>query len=177
MPARVSAWAIYDVFETADGLPLFVGVVTDALWEKFCALFGLDELWADESLRENNARVLARERILPMVRETLVRFTRDELIVKLEHSGLPFAPIGKPEELFDDPHLRETGALEPVTLPGGGATALPALPISFDQGRPGRAAHLPHAGEDTRAIMQSLGYSDERVEDLFRSGAVEESEG
>ena len=67
MPARVSAWAIYDVFETQDE-PVFIGVVTDALWEKFCRLFGLDELWADESLRANNARVLARDRILPPIR-------------------------------------------------------------------------------------------------------------
>ena len=67
MPARVSAWAIYDVFETKDE-PLFIGVVTDALWEKFCALFGLDDLWADESLRRNNSRVLARDRILPEIR-------------------------------------------------------------------------------------------------------------
>ena len=87
MPVRVSAWAIYDVFDTADGEQLFVGVVTDALWAKFCALFGLDDLWADESLRANNARVVARDRLMPRIRAELARFTRAELIARLDGSG------------------------------------------------------------------------------------------
>ena len=126
MPARVSAWAIYDVFETRDD-PVFIGVVTDALWEKFCALFGLDDLWADETLRENNARVAARDRILPPIRALIAGMTRAEVIAKLEGTGLPFAPIGRPEDLFDDPHLA-AGGLEPVTLQDGTETRLPCDP-------------------------------------------------
>lgn len=136
MPARISAWAIYDVFQTKDE-PVFIGVVTDALWEKFCALFGLDALWADESLRRNNERVLARDRILPVIRELLSGFTRDEIVARLEGSGLPFAPIGRPEDMFDDPHLLASGGLQPVTLPDGSMTMLPALPIALDGERPG----------------------------------------
>ena len=174
MPARVSAWAIYDVFECADGQPLFVGVVTDALWQKFCKLFELDALWADESLRENNSRVLARDRILPIVREALRRYPRDELIARLEHSGLPFAPIGRPEEMFDDPHLLASGALEPVTLADGTATKLPTLPIAFDQGRPSEAATLPQAGAQSRAVLQRLGYDEDHIAALFEAGVIEE---
>jgi crotonobetainyl-CoA:carnitine CoA-transferase CaiB-like acyl-CoA transferase len=142
MPARISAWAIYDVFETLDE-PIFVGVVTDGLWEKFCALFGLDALWADESLRRNNERVQARERILPQIRAMFARMTRSEAIAKLEGSGLPFAPIGRPEDMFDDPHLLASGGLQPVTLPDGRETMLPALPITLDGERPGGAFRLP----------------------------------
>ncbi len=134
MPARISAWAIYDVFETRDH-PVFIGIVTDALWEKFCALFGLDELWADESIRRNNDRVRARERILPQIRELIAGFTRDEVIARLDGSGLPFAPIGRPEDMFDDPHLLASGGLEPVELPDGTMTMLPTLPIAFDDRR------------------------------------------
>ncbi len=174
MPARVSAWAIYDVFTCKDDLPLFVGVVTDALWEKFCALFGLDELWADESLRENNQRVLARDRILPVVRDRLGQFTRDELIGILDGSGLPFAPIGKPEELFDDPHLAASGALEEVGLPDGPATRLPTIPIAFDGGRPAAPFTLPRPGAQTRAILGAQGFSDERVNALIEAGVIAE---
>ena len=140
MPARTSAWAIYDVFETLDE-PIFVGVVTDALWEKFCALFGLEELWADERLRRNNDRVLARERILPAIRSLLAGLTRAEIVDRLEGSGLPFAPIARPEDLFDNPHLAE-GSLEPVRLPDGGETMLPILPIAMNGSRLGRPADL-----------------------------------
>lgn len=145
MPARISAWAIYDVFETRDE-PVFVGVVTDALWEKFCRLFALDELWADESLRRNNERVKARDRILPAIRAMFGGMTRGEIIARLEGSGLPFAPIGRPEDMFDDPHLRASGGLEPVTLPDGRETLLPALPVSLDGARPGGPFVLPKVG-------------------------------
>ena len=172
MPARVSAWAIYDVFETADDDQVFVGVVTDALWAKFCALFGLDALWADESLRANNARVLARDRVLPVVRAELKKFSKAELIARLDGSGLPFAPIGKPEELFDDPHLLAGGGLAPVTLDDGRETRLPVLPIAVDGQRTGGAAVLPKAGDDSRAVLAGLGLDEREIEALLASGAV-----
>lgn len=173
MPARVSAWAIYDVFETKDE-PLFIGVVTDALWEKFCALFGLDALWADESLRKNNSRVLARDRILPVIRSIVAGMTRAEVVAKLDGTGMPFAPIGKPEELFDDPHLA-SGGLEPVTLDDGRQTMLPTIPLELAGGRPGAPQHLAKAGEHSRAVLAGLGYDADRIAALIASGAVEES--
>lgn len=166
MPARVSAWAIYDVFETKDD-PVFIGVVTDALWEKFCALFSLDALWADESLRKNNARVQQRERILPQIRALIATFTRDEVVAKLEGTGLPFAPIARPEDLFDDPHLLASGGLEDVTMPDGTATTLPALPLAMGDGRCGAPATLPQAGRDGRDVLAALGYGDADIAALL----------
>lgn len=153
MPARVSAWAIYDVFETRDE-PIFIGVVTDALWEKFCRIFGLDALWADESIRRNNDRVKARDRILPEIRALIAGFTRDEIVAMLDGSGLPFAPIGRPEDMFEDPHLLASGALEPVTLPDGRTTCLPAVPIVFDDTSLSAASALRQAGADTEDILR-----------------------
>ena len=174
MPARVSAWAIYDVFETKDD-PVFIGVVTDALWEKFCTLFGLDDLWADESLRRNNDRVQARERLMPRIRALIGGFTRAEVIARLEGSGLPFAPIGKPEELFDDPHLAASGGLEPVMLDSGAQTRLPTIPLEMDGKRTGAASRLPLPGADSRTVLASLDYDEDRIGALIASGAVEES--
>ncbi|WBH18028.1 CaiB/BaiF CoA transferase family protein [Sphingomonas radiodurans] len=154
MPARVSAWAIYDVFETRDE-PVFIGVVTDALWKKFCALFGLDRLWADEGLRRNNDRVLARDRLLPEIRALIATFTRGEVIARLEGSGLPFAPIGRPEDMFDDPHLA-AGGLERVVLPDGRETRLPALPIEMDGKRLSQCSTLPTPGADDDAIRARI---------------------
>ena len=173
MPARVSAWAIYDVFQTRDE-PVFIGVVTDALWEKFCALFALDELWADRSIRANNARVMARTRILPPIRALIAQMTRAEVIAKLDGTGMPFAAIGRPEDLFDDPHLA-AGGLEPVTLDDGRATQLPTIPLEMDGKRPGVASALPKAGADARRVLAALGYDENRIAALIASGAVEES--
>ncbi|MEE4349061.1 MAG: CaiB/BaiF CoA-transferase family protein [Pacificimonas sp.] len=173
MPTRVSAWAIYDVFETKDE-PVFIGVVTDALWQKFCALFGLDELWADQSIRENNARVQARDRIMPQIRTLIGDMTRDEVIAKLDGTGLPFAPIGKPEELFDDPQLAK-GGMEPVTLADGTDTRLPTIPLEMGGKRPVRAHAMPAPGADSRDVLTALGYAEDRIERLLSAGAVGET--
>lgn len=173
MPTRISAWAIYDVFETRDE-PVFIGVVTDALWEKFCRLFALDTLWADESLRANNARVAARERIMPEVRALIAGMTRAEIIAKLEGTGLPFAPIGKPEDLFDDPHLQQ-GGLEDVTLPDGTPVRLPTIPLEMGGERLGAPQRLPMPGRDSRTVLAGLGYDKDRIAALIAAGAVEES--
>jgi crotonobetainyl-CoA:carnitine CoA-transferase CaiB-like acyl-CoA transferase len=173
MPARVSAWAIYDVFETKDE-PVFIGVVTDALWEKFCRIFALDALWADESLRENNARVAARERIIPQIRALIATMTRAEVIAKLDGTGLPFAPINKPEDLFDDPHLQH-GGLEEVTLDNGTHVRLPTIPLEIGGARIGAPQELPKPGRDARRVLAGLGYDEERIAALIAGGAVGEN--
>src|SRR3954447_5188238 len=53
MPERISAWAVYDVFDTADGSQVFVGVVTDTQWRAFCEAFGLADLGSDPALSTN----------------------------------------------------------------------------------------------------------------------------
>ena len=171
MPARISAWAIYDVFETKDE-PVFIGVVTDALWEKFCALFGLDALWADESLRANNQRVLARDRIMPQIRTLISGFTRDEVVAKLDGTGLPFAPIGRPEDMFDDPHLAASEGLEPVTLDTGEQTRLPTLPLTMNGVRPSKPAKLPTPGADSAKVLRSLGIEEAELAQLIANGVV-----
>ncbi len=171
MPVRISAWAIYDVFETRDGQQLFVGVVSDSQWQAFCAAFEL-AMGADESLALNNARVAARERILPEVRALFASYDRDALIDRLEAIGLPFAPIVKPEDLFDDAHLNAAGGLVDLTLPGGGATKLPALPVEIDGQRPGLSRDLAGPGEDTREVLRGLGVSDADAEALIADGVA-----
>jgi len=172
MPVRISAWAIYDVFETADDQQVFVGVVSDSLWQRFCEAFELDHLANDPQLATNAARVAAREQLLPEVRDLFRRFGRDELIERLERTGLPFAPIGRPEDLFEDPHLIQGGGLAEVTLPDGRSTRLPLLPLEMAGARPSAGGQLPRVGEHTRAVLSSLGYGEAEIADLLERGAA-----
>ncbi len=153
MPARISAWAIYDVFETArDNEQLFVGVVSDSQWTAFCKAMKLSDLGDDPSLTANNDRVRARDRILPRVRDLFAGFERAVLVEKLESIGLPFAPVSRPDELFDDPHLNH-GGLVNISLAGGVETRLPALPLEFDGHRLGLRRDVPLADADRAAIL------------------------
>jgi crotonobetainyl-CoA:carnitine CoA-transferase CaiB-like acyl-CoA transferase len=173
MPARISAWAIYDVFDTADEQQVFVGVVSDALWEKFCAAFDLQELGSNAAYKTNNQRVLARDLLMPQVRALFKTFRKADLIAKLERTGLPFAPIGRPEDMFDDPHLRASGGLTDVTLADGRVTQLPTLPIEMDGARVSRRGGIAGRGEHTREVMRRLGISDAEIADLRAQKVLE----
>jgi crotonobetainyl-CoA:carnitine CoA-transferase CaiB-like acyl-CoA transferase len=172
MPVRISAWAIYDVFETADNDQVFVGIVSDGLWEKFCAAFSQKELGANPEFKTNSQRVRAREALLPQVRALFKTFTKAELIAKLERTGLPFAPIGKPEEMFDDPHLLASGGLVDVTLSDGRRTRLPSLPLEMDGRRPSQGGALASIGEHTDELLAGLGLPESEIAAIRASGAV-----
>ena len=172
MPVRVSAWAIYDVFETSDNEQVFVGIVSDSLWVKFCEAFELRELAANVQFKTNSQRVLAREMLLPQVRELFKRFSKADLIAKLETTGLPFAPIGKPEDMFDDPHLLASGGLGDVTLSNGTRTQLPNLPLEMHGVRPTQGGSLAKVGEHTAEVLSSLGLLGDAVAKLRQDGVV-----
>lgn len=173
MPVRISAWAIYDVFETQDGEQVFVGVVSDSLWEKFCAAFELTGLGADPRYKTNSQRVQARDTLLPQVRELFKGYPKAALVEKLERTGLPFAPIGKPEDMFDDPHLLASGGLGDVTLADGTRTQLPLLPVELDGQRPTQGGQLPAVGAHTRAVLRGLGVADAELDALAAGKAIQ----
>jgi crotonobetainyl-CoA:carnitine CoA-transferase CaiB-like acyl-CoA transferase len=157
MPNRISAWAIYDVFATAQpDEPVFVGVVSDSQWQAFCAAFGFADLAADPDYALNNQRVAAREAILPVVRARFAAMTRADLLAALEAIGLPFAPILRPDELDQDPHLAAHGLVD-IALPQGGTARLPALPLAFDGQRGRLRSDPPAVDADGEALRASLG--------------------
>ncbi len=172
MSTRTPAWPVYDVFETADGGQVFVGVVTDTAWPAFCDAFGLDALKSDPSLATKQQRVAERARTIPAVAAALRRFTKAELMAKCEELGLPYAPIGRPAELFDDPHLNASGGLVPLTLPDGRPVKLPALPVSLDGARPPLRHDLSPPGAHNAEIAAELGLSDADIADLRARGIL-----
>jgi crotonobetainyl-CoA:carnitine CoA-transferase CaiB-like acyl-CoA transferase len=176
MPARISAWAIYQVFETKDDDLVFVGIVSDKQWEILCDAFGLDELAADESLKTNDGRATEKDRLLPIIKKVFASYTKAELMEKLDASGLPFAPITRPDELFDDPHLNAGGGLLPFTVTDGERkgqeTKLPALPLEMDGHRFGLRLPVPRAGEHTREVLSELGYSNDEIDEMLTAGVV-----
>ncbi len=168
MPERLASWAVYDIFETKDGEQVFLGVVTDTQWEVFCNEFDRLDLFADETLNTNVKRVHARDRVIPVVKDICDRHTKQEIMDIFERIGLPYAPITKPHELYNDPHLQNSSGLLDVTVPSNGKkTKMPALP--FEMGGRRFAVHhdIPDIGEDSRKILEELKYSGDEIEKLI----------
>ena len=172
MPSRISAWGIYDVFTVAGGEQIFLAVVSDTQWAVFCDSFGFADLKAEARLASNNQRVHARDWLMPLLRERLAARSATELGALFEANGLPYAPITRPEDLMDDPHLLATGGLAPMHLPDGRATAVPLLPLTLDGQRPGVRLDPPRLGEHTEALLAELGYTADAIESLRRDGVV-----
>jgi len=176
MPNRISAWAVYDVFTVKNDEQIFLSAVSDAQWATFCDVLGFTDMKADPRYVTNNARVELRPTLLPELRQRLKAFTAAELAHRFEKAGLPFAPIAKPEELFDDPHLLATGGLADVVLtdgPRAGQVAQAALlPFTLDGQRLGVRQHPPKKGQDTDALLSSLGLASADIAALRAQGAV-----
>jgi crotonobetainyl-CoA:carnitine CoA-transferase CaiB-like acyl-CoA transferase len=182
MPSRISAWAVYDVFTVKDGEQIFLAAVSDTQWAAMCREFGFGDLLADARLATNNERVQARGWMLPLLRERFAAFGVDELAARFEANALPYAPITRPEELFDDPHLAATGGLAPLAVPADASsagrrfeTSVPLLPLALDGRRlPVREAP-PAIGEDTRALLTELGYAEPDIAGLVADAVVREA--
>lgn len=176
MPERISAWAVYDVFSVKDDGQIFLAAVSDAQWNTLCTAMGFADLQADPAFATNNDRVRARPTLLPELRRRLAAYSTEHLSEVFERNGLPYAPIVRPEQLFDDPHLNATGGLAEITLTDGeraGQTARTTLlPIRMDGQRPGIRHNPPTLGEHTRQLLESLGYGADEVTAMEAAGAV-----
>jgi crotonobetainyl-CoA:carnitine CoA-transferase CaiB-like acyl-CoA transferase len=176
MPARDNPWAVYDVFTVRDGEQIFLAAVSDPQWVTFCDALGFADLKADPALATNNQRVAVRPALLQTLRERLAQRSAGELAALFEHVGLPFAPIRRPEDLYDDPHLLATGGLADVRLPDGdkaGQTVKTTLfPITMAGHRLGVRIDPPTMGQHTRELLAALGYGPERIDALYAQMAV-----
>ncbi len=176
MPNRISAWGIYDVFTVKDGEQIFLAAVSDPQWATFCDILGYADLKADARYATNNDRVRQRPALMPVLRERLQALSAAELARRFEDAGLPYAPIAKPEDLFEDPHLQATGGLAEVRLtdgPRAGTTARAALlPFTMDGQRLGVRHHPPTQGQDTDTLLAALGHTPQQIEHLRQDRAV-----
>ena len=172
MPARISSWGIYDVFDTAEGSQIFIAVVTDTQWRAFCQAFSLGDLAADATLATNPLRVAARDRMLPRLREVFGKLTRDQIAGICEGAEVGYAPIARPDELFGDPQLKQPGAMVEVTLADGRLMPIPALPLEMNGERFGLRLDIPQAGEHSAAIAAELGCTADEIRALVEEGVL-----
>ena len=176
MPERISSWGLYDVFSVKDGEQIFLAAVSDGQWRTFCTALGFEDMAADPLLQTNNDRVRARATLMPELRRRLEGLSAAHLAQVFEAHQLPFAPISRPEQLLEDPHLLATGGLADVVLSDGdlaGQTAKTTLlPIRMDGQRLGVRSNPPKSGEHTQVLLQSLGYTQQEIDALLQSNAI-----
>jgi crotonobetainyl-CoA:carnitine CoA-transferase CaiB-like acyl-CoA transferase len=169
MPNRISAWGVYDVFTVQNGEQIFLSAVSDKQWEVFCRVLGFADLFANPAYKTNNDRVRERPALIPQLRERLQQRSAAELTQIFEDNGLPYAPINRPQDLVNDPHLKATGGLTPMTLPDGRTTDTVLFPFTLHGKQPGLRQNPPKLGEHSQELLMGLGYSEEQALQLLRN--------
>ena len=165
-------WPVYDLFSTKDGTQLFFGIIGDGQWKDFCLEFGKPEWLTDPRLQNNKDRSAARSWMLPIVTAMIESRHIDELTPIFERLALPFAPVRKPGDLVDDPHLKASGGLLDVVLPNGRPAKVPALPVMFGGVRAAPPRGIPAVGADTREVLRAIDLSEAEISDLLQGNVV-----
>jgi crotonobetainyl-CoA:carnitine CoA-transferase CaiB-like acyl-CoA transferase len=159
-------WGIYQLFMAADEQQVFIGITSNAHWERFCKEFELDDLLADETLNDNARRVAARGWLPKRIGEEMRKYSSAELAERLERARVPFAPLRRPDQLVDDPHLNAAGQFVNTPLPGRGIAKLPKMPVRSTAFEFGLRRPAPSLGEHTREVLREFGLSTEEIDAL-----------
>ena len=160
MPERVFSWPVYDLFTTRDGRQIFLGAATDGQWEKLCRALDLEDLLSDPGLQTRPDQIAARDRTLPLIAERVVGYDYADLLALFDRHALLYAPVARPAEMYDDPHVNRPGGLIQSAYPGRKSFRAPGMPVEIDGKAPvGHGSDIPAVGAHTREVLADLGIS------------------
>lgn len=173
MPERGRSWSVYDLFTSADGEQVFIGITSDRHWQRFCETFGFDDLGQDLSLNTNQQRIDARDRLLPELSERLLQYDKETIMTLADQARIPFAPVNHPTDLFDDPHMNEAGQLVETRTPQGTKTRLPKLPLQLDGESFPLRSQPPAVAEGSASLFEKAGIRDEEILQMIEKNIIE----
>jgi crotonobetainyl-CoA:carnitine CoA-transferase CaiB-like acyl-CoA transferase len=166
MPERVSAWSIYRIFETKDKKLIFIGIISEKHWQRFCEVFEFGDWLANTDLATNNDRIAQRSWFIPALEERLKQRDQQDIIYRCEKADIPFAQIARPEDLWQDPQLVDGHGLVEITLEDGSKTTLPRLPLKYEGCNFDLHENPPTIGQHSEEILSKLGIENKEITEL-----------
>jgi crotonobetainyl-CoA:carnitine CoA-transferase CaiB-like acyl-CoA transferase len=161
----------YQAFHASDA-PILVGIANDNLWGRFCRAVGREDLIADARFKTNPDRVAHFQETVSLVQSILSTRTRDAWVALMNKIGVPCAPINSLTEMLAHPHTKARGIVLDYAHPDLGALKATAYPVVFDGEPRAVKSAPPRHGQHTREILASLGYGEDRIEELRKTGAI-----
>lgn len=165
------AWYVYTTFQTADA-PIFIGITSETQWLRICDMLEASVLRDTPALATHAGRLQERDLLHEGIATLLAAMPSAEVLRRCRAALIPCAPIAKPTDLLDDPHLNAGGGLLDIELAPGVQAKLPALPIHLNGSVPPLRTQPPRAGQNSVELLQELGFNRSEIANLLTSGVV-----
>ena len=154
-------------WRTADGHICMMPYTTQH-WQRFFTEVGEPALVADPRFADMAARTRHIGELLALAGGFVARGTTAHWLATCDRLEIPAAPIGRLDDLPDDPHLVATGFFAKLQDPQMGTLRFPGVPVKFDGVRP-PVRMPPRLGEHTRESLVAAGWSDARIDNLMET--------
>jgi crotonobetainyl-CoA:carnitine CoA-transferase CaiB-like acyl-CoA transferase len=160
----------YGAYRTADERWIYLLMLNDSHWLKFCQAM---QLPLDDSLTTLRQRKKARDKVEALVKSAVATHTFDAVATRLKATGLGFAEVLPLERVLEAPQARHPGKLRQVSFRGL-EFEVPELPrLHADESLPTQPP--PELGEHTAAVLESAGVDADVYAGLLGSCAVAEA--
>ncbi|MFC1665012.1 CaiB/BaiF CoA transferase family protein [Pseudomonadota bacterium] len=163
----------YEIFPTADGY-FSLAVGNDGQFEVFCTLIEKAALAADPRFSTNEQRVVNRELLIPVLRQTLVLQSTSYWLNLFAENGIPAGPVNDVKQIFDDPQIlaREMKINMPHADAGKKGIDLIGNPVKFSGTPVSYRRPPPKLGEHTEEVLKEYLHIDQNVLDVYRKQGV-----
>ena len=162
-----------DLFRTKDGKWLFLAIITNTIWRRFCRFIGREDLATDLRFQSDLARWEHRHILDPVVSEWVASQTAEEVIAAAEKIPIPCGICYNQTEVAHDPHIKALEMLAQVPCPDGSKATVTGIPLKMS-GTPLKIERsFPAIGEHNEEIYCGLlGYSLENLARLKAEGVI-----
>jgi len=162
-------------FSCSDGY-LVIQFVREHQFENLAHLIGRSDWVEDPRFKERTGwGEHLHSEIIPAIEKWAKSLTRSQTSKLLAEANVASGPVLTPEEVINDPHLRERnmivslprtdGVDEPILLPGN--------PIKMSKMSEGPETRVPWVGEHTKQVLnEELGLDQSELEDLQKAGII-----
>lgn len=162
----------YGAYQTADGRWLYLLMLTDAHWLKFCRALGLPQA-DDKSLAGLRDRKKAREEVEDIVKQAIAALSFEEASQRLKAADVGCTEVLPLERVLEPAQARQPGKLRNVALRGL-EFEVPEFPNL--NGNETATLSPPELGEHTLSILQSAGLPPDECKALMESGAIADAQ-
>ena len=161
----------YGPFPAGDGKTVMLGLQNEREWGAFCKqVLQRPDLATDERFASNSKRVANRQALRALIDQVFKTLDAERLIARLEHAQIANARMNDMHDVWQHPQLQARARWTEVDTPAGPIPAL--LPPGAGDAFAPCMNPVPALGQHTEAILGSLGWSHDKIQNLRREGAI-----